>query len=539
MRKTVKVSIALVLIGAVGIGGFTAYKKLSHKPAMSRDMMNNGLTEKVSRNTMEEIITASGSVLLEDEIEVYAEGEVNKIKTILVEEGDYVQAGQILVEYDVDDTKEELENKIRDTKLEIENTQLSLKSIALPKTDSEMTKLENQVTSAEKSLYDAKNTYSNYETKLSQQQATIDELKTELETAQKDMNDNAKLLEVGGVTQTEFDDSKANYTKKVNSYNNAVSELEQLKTDKTSAQLNVKNAENSLKEAKSSLAEAQNVFSSEATRIKYEQQKLTLQQQQTNLADYEKDLSELVYTTTSKVSGIVTEVCVDEGTYTEENTVMLKVADFDKLIVSANIEEYDAPSLAVGQRVNMTTDGIPDTVYTGTITKINPSASSATSMMGTETVVPIEISVDNPDGVLKPNFSLDLEIAVIDRPDVLTVPTSSLDYDAEAEIYYVYKVNDKTIEKTMVEVGEYGDTQVEILSGVNENDEVIASYNDKIVDGMSMDELMEMQREQNQAQNMNEGGNKNDSNQGFNQMLPSGGPGGNGFGGGMPQGGPR
>lgn len=539
MRKIVKVSVALVVVGVVGLGGYTVSKRLLHKPAISRDMMKNDLTEVVSKTNMEEIITASGSVLLEDEIEVYAEGETNKIKSILVEEGDYVQAGEILVEYDVDDTKEELENKIRDTKLEIENTQLSLKSISLPKSQSEITKLENQVTSAEKSLYDAKNTCTNYETKLSEQQASINELKTELETAQKNMNDNTRLLEVGGVTQTEYDDSKADYTKKLNAYNSAVSQLEQLKTEKSSAQLSVKTAENSLKEAKINLLEAQDVFSDDATKIKYEQQQLSLQQQQTNLADYEKDLSELVYSTASTVSGIVTEVCVDEGTYTEENTIILKVANFDKLIVSANIEEYDAPSLKVGQRVNMTTDGIPDTVYTGTITKINPSASSATSMMGTETVVPIEISVDNPDGILKPNFSLDLEISVVDRPDVLTVSASALEYDAENKAYYVYKVNGGRAERTPVEIGEYGDTQVEIVSGVKENDEIITAYSEDIVDGVAIDELMAKQREKNQEQNMNNGGNEDDRNQGFDQMLPSGGPRGNGFGGGMPQGGPR
>lgn len=541
MRKGVKIAITAVVIGAVGFGGYNIYKKVSKKDVMMPEGMGkNSITEFVSRTTMEESITASGSVLLKDEIEVYAEGETNKIKTILVEEGDYVQAGQILVEYDIEDTKDALEKQIRDAKTEIQNAELSLKSITLPTSASDLLKLENQVTSAQKSLYDAQNNYNNYETKISQQEASIAELKTELESAAKTVSDNAKLLEVGGITQTEYDNSVAAYNKQNNSYNNAVSELNQIITDQKSAALTVKSSENSLKEAQNSLAEAKDVFSDEATKIKYEQQLLSLEKLKTNLADYEEDLAELVYSTTSQVTGIVTEVCVDEGTYTEENTVILKVADFNDLIVSANIEEYDAPSLEVGQKVSMTTDGIPDTVYEGTITKINPSASAATSMMGTETVVPIEISVDNPDGILKPNFTLDLEILILDRQNVLAISTSALDFDAENNQYYVYKVeNDKTLKKTLVEVGEYGDTLTEIISGINEGDSIITTISENIKDGANLDEIIAAQMEQDmQQQNVN-GGQNNDRNQGFNQGVPSGGFGGNGFGGGMPQGGPR
>jgi RND family efflux transporter MFP subunit len=261
---------------------------------------------------------------------------------------------------------------------------------------------------------------------------------------------------------------------------------------------------------------------------------------QDTLSDAEKDLNDIVYSTYSDVDGVVTEVCIDEGTYTEENTVMLKVADLNDLIVSANIEEYDAPLLALGQKVTMTSDGLEGKVYTGEITKINITASNASSNMGTETVVPIEISVDNPDGILKQNYNLDLEIETVNEDNVLCVSTSAIGVDVKTDESYVYKFEIVVLKKTVVETGESDDTNTEIVSGLKEGDEILTTMSDNMKDGMSVTELTAMQQsEQPQNNKDSKEGNGNDRDNQSNQMLPSGGFGGNGSGGGMPPGGGR
>lgn len=533
--KAVKRIIALVVVVAVGGTGFHLYKRhFGNKKNEAQVFKPQQITELVARQDMQEVITASGSVLLKDEIEVYAEGETNKIKDILVEEGDLVEVGELLVEYDVEDTKEELEKNIRDTKVSIKNAELSLESIVTPATESELTKLQNAVTKAQKALDDANTSLANYEVKISQQQTAIDNANIDLADANKTVENNAKLLEVGGITKSEYDQSVVSAKRAEDTYNEALQAMEEIQTTKASDEKNIVTLEGSLKEAINDYTDAQDVFSDTETKIKYEQQLLSLETLKTSLADYEEDLAELVYTTTSPVSGRVTEVCVDSGTYTEENTVMLKVADFNNLIVSANIEEYDAPNVEVGQKVSMTSDGLTGKVYTGTIIKVDPSASSATSMMGTETVVPIEISVDNPDGVLKPNYSLDLEIAVLDRADVLAVPTSAVGEEAKTKEYYVYKVEGDSIKKTTIEVGEYGETVVEIIGGISEGDEVITTISDILTDGMTLEEVRALSATSNKSESRETGGMEDDRNSGFGQMLQSGGSGGNRPSGGMP-----
>ncbi|MDO4302096.1 MAG: efflux RND transporter periplasmic adaptor subunit [Clostridia bacterium] len=546
MKRKIKIGAAVLLIAVIGITGTFTYRHFKGKeniPMMGRD---NGITETVTRSSLSNTITASGSVLLDDEIEVYAEGETNIIKTILVEEGDTVQEGDLLVEYDVDDRQEELEKQIRDTKREIENAQLSLTGMTTPASDTEIAKLQNTVTAKEKALQEAETNYSNYATKLSQQQTAIDNAEQDVKDAEKEVSDLSQLLAVGGATQSEYDAAVTAAKKANDTLTEAKQNYDDLLTEQNNAKLSITTAQNDVADAKNDLKDSQTVLGDTDSKTKYEQQKLTLQGLQDNLSDYEKDLSELVYSTSSTVNGKVTEVCVDEGTYTEENTVILKVADFNKLIVSASIEEYDAPLLELGQKVVMTSDGLEGKEYTGTITRINDSAEAASTNMGTETAVPIEISVDNPDGVLKPGYNLDLEITILDKENILTISESSIQTDAKTNTKYVFAVEGGIVKKKEITTGEESDTVVEVLTGLNEGDEVIKSVSDDIKEGMTLEEVKALNAEKQSGSNsgdnsengndMRNGGMGNDQNRGTNQGVPSGGPGGGGFGGGRPMG---
>lgn len=546
MKKKLKIGIIALIIIVIVTGGVFTYRHFKNKNNMPSNRMENSLTEKVTKTSFSNTITASGSVLLEDEIEVYAEGETNIVKTIEVEEGDTVKAGDLLVEYDVDDKKEELENKVRDTKREIENAKLSLESMTAPASDTEITKLKNDITAKEKALQEAQTSYNSYATKLTQQQNTVKNAEQDVADTEQDVNDIKELLAVGGATQSEYNDAVTAAKKANDTLTEAKQSYNDLIANQKNAKLSITTAQNDIVDAQNALKDAQTVLSDEESKTKYEQQKITLQGLQDNLSDYEKDLQELVYYTYSNVDGKVTEVCVDEGTYTEENTVILKVADFNKLIVSANIEEYDAPLLDIGQKVVMTSDGLEGKEYSGTITRINDSAEETTTNMGTETAVPVEISVDNPDGVLKPGYNLDLEIKIVDKENVIAVSTGAIKTDAKSNTKYVFAIDGGIIKKKEVTTGEESDTSVEILTGLNEGDEIIKSVTDSIKEGMTLDELKKQteesqKTEQSNTENtdknlMEQGGMNNDKNRGANQGVPSGGPGGGGFGGGGPMG---
>ena len=559
--KKGKIAIATGLAVVLAIGGSLAYihSKKTKKPDFGggKDMF----TEKVQKGSIQETVTASGTVALEDETNIYGEADGYKIKKFLVEEGDTVKAGQNVVEYDVKDTKTDLESKIRDAKRNIENGKLALEAIVTPKTQAEITKLENAV-------FDAQTTYNTYATKLSAQQTTIDNAKRDIDTAnrdlsqaqsdlsqaQKDESTYKQLLSAGGVSQSEYDNyanalekaqntyenaktsvtkAQATYIDAKNSYNDLVKERDNKKLEITSAQ-------KALTQAQQELAAAKDPLSDEATKIKYDQQVLTNKGLEDSLSDLEEDLNDLVQYATTPVDGKVTEIPVDENSLVVDNTIMVKIANLNNLIVNANIEEYDAPQVKLGQTVTMTSDGLDGKTYTGKVTKISTSASDASTNSGTETVVPIEISVDNPDGVLKPGFNLDLEIMVVDKNDVLTVSTNAVAKDGKENTQYVYKVENDKLVKTTVETGDEGDSTVEITSGLKEGDQIISSNSEDIKDGMTLEEFkktqMEKQQKAKDSESDNGGDKNNDKGQQSEKMLQPGGAGGPGFGGGGPRG---
>lgn len=558
-----KMVIAALLAVVIAICAILAYFhfKSSAKPDMANapDM----LTEKVKNGSIQETVTASGTVALEDETNIYGEADGYKIKKFLVEEGDTVKAGQNVVEYDVKDTKTEMESKIRDAKREIENGKLALESITTPKTEAEMTSLENAVFTQQKAVSDAQTTYDSYATKLSSQQTTIDNAKSDIESAnrdltqaqsdltqaQKDEQTYKTLLAAGGASQSEYDTYVTALEKAENTYETAKTAVTKAQSTLTDAQnsyndivkerdnkkLEITSAQKALQLAKEQLEEAKNPLSDEATKIKYDQQILTNQGLEDSLADLEENLEDLVQYATTPVDGKVIELAVDENSLVVDNTIMLSIANLNKLIVNANIEEYDAPQVKVGQSVTMTSDGLEGKTYTGTVTKVSTSASDASTNSGTETVVPIEISVDNPDGILKPGFNLDLEITVVDKQDVITVSSNAVATDSKEGTSYVYKVKNDKLVKTTVETGDEGDSVIEILSGLSTKDEVISSNNEDIKDGMTLEEYRQTQASKQQSNN-NGGENNDDNGERSQEMLQPGGAGGPGFGGGGPGG---
>lgn len=568
--KKGKIVIAVGLAAVLAIGGVFAYLHLK-KPKRPESMGERDmLTEDVKKGSIQETITATGAVALEDETNIYGEADGYKIKKFLVEEGDTVKAGQNVVEYDVKDTKTEIENKIRDAKRNIENGKLALETITAPKTKAELTKMENAVFTQQKAITDAQTTYNSYATKLSAQQTTIDNAQKDIDTAkraltqaqsdltqaQKDEDTYKQLLAAGGVSQSEYDsyvtnlekaqntyeNSKSAVTKAESTYNDAKNSYNDMVKERDNKKLEITSAQKALTLAQQELAAAKDPLSDEATKIKYDQQILTNQGLQDTLADLEDNLNDLVQYATTPVDGKVTEISVDENSLVVDNTIMLKIANLNKLIVNANIEEYDAPQVKVGQSVTMTSDGLEGKTYTGTVTKVSTSASDASTNSGTETVVPIEISVDNPDGVLKPGFNLDLEIMVVDKADVLTVSSNAVAKDAKENTKYVYKVDNNKLVKTTVETGDSDDSIIEITSGLSEGDKVITSNSEEITEGMSLEDYKKAQQEkqenakQENSSTEKNGGNENDKGQGANQMLQPGGTGGPSFGGGGPRG---
>lgn len=522
--KYKKVILLFLLILVTGTGAVCAKRFFRSEKKPQLRLPDISIVE---QGDLSKRVTASGTTVAADPVSIFIELS-QEVEEVFAEVGDQVKEGELLVTYDIEDTQRELNDKLADAKVTAENAQISLNELYEPIEETELLELQSQVANAEKNIEDIKSQINSYDIKISQAQMDAD-------NAQKTRNNYVELLSVGGASQQEYDDAEQSYQK-------ALDSLTQTQNDKASAELSLQTAELSLEKAKLNLEDGKNKVNSTATQNSIKKQQNTLETAQRNVSSIQYNINKLTSATYSPISGTIIESNAVEGQMLTDSTVMMKIADLSNLDVEAQVSEYDIAQIQVGQKVEMTNDGIEGKVYTGTVTKIEPTASSQSTMSGTETVVPIVVHMDNPDELMKPGFSLDLEIIVEDLSDVAYVPLSAVGKEKD-DSYYVYKIDENDVlQKTTITLGSTNDTSAVIESGISVGEKVVTSPTESMTDGANLtDFAVTIEQKQNDdsiLENMGVPGSGMPSG-----GMPSGGmPGGQGNrpnGGGMPGGGPR
>ena len=84
--------------------------------------------------------------------------------------------------------------------------------------------------------------------------------------------------------------------------------------------------------------------------------------------------------------------------------------------------EKDSAQLKVGQTVRVLVDAYPGKVFEGKITTIEPQISADTRN------IRVQATIDNPDHILKPGMFATTTVVLPDKPAVVTVPETAVDY---------------------------------------------------------------------------------------------------------------
>jgi RND family efflux transporter MFP subunit len=150
---------------------------------------------------------------------------------------------------------------------------------------------------------------------------------------------------------------------------------------------------------------------------------------------------------------------------------VLKLTDTRAARMTGTLDEIDAGKVSKGQKAKVLVDAFPGKVFNGEVKFIS---SYGTLQTGTATYK-VEISLDPKDATyLTGGLTATAEILVDSHKDVLLIPNSALHLQGPESWVYVVK-DDKAglIEQRQVQVGLQSRTQTEILSGLNEGEEVL------------------------------------------------------------------
>lgn len=170
-------------------------------------------------------------------------------------------------------------------------------------------------------------------------------------------------------------------------------------------------------------------------------------------------------------------------------TVIMRIADLSSKQIKAKVDETDIGNIKVGQEATFTVDTYTDKTFTARVTKISQtdtsnswdtsssSTSSSSSSSSSASVIYyyVTLDVDDPDSQLLPAMTARVEINTANRDNVLAVPISTLKTDANGS-YVIVRNADGSQENRYVTTGIYSDEYVEILSGLEEGEDIVSTY---------------------------------------------------------------
>ena len=169
----------------------------------------------------------------------------------------------------------------------------------------------------------------------------------------------------------------------------------------------------------------------------------------------------------SPISGIVFETSAEAGQTYQGETALFKIGDPKALEVVANVTEEDYPIISVGQTVEVYFDARPEVTVQGKIDRIIPKR-----IEGDRPRYNIYITLNEvPDG-LADGMTSDAAITIAERTGVLCLPRSVVRASGVDEVSLKVWTN-QTTETRTVTIGLRGDSDVEILSGLSEGEQVI------------------------------------------------------------------
>ncbi len=178
---------------------------------------------------------------------------------------------------------------------------------------------------------------------------------------------------------------------------------------------------------------------------------------------------------------------VEVGQFLTAGTQIVSLTDLSTLYANFTITEKDSAQLKVGHIVRIAVDAYPGRTFEGKITTIEPQIATDTRN------IRVQATIANPDRILKPGMFATTTVVLPDKPPVVVVPETAVDYTLYGDSVYLLtekKEDDGktslTAVRTFVQVGNRAGGHAEILKGLKPGDRVVAVGQLKLQSGAAV-----------------------------------------------------
>lgn len=212
----------------------------------------------------------------------------------------------------------------------------------------------------------------------------------------------------------------------------------------------------------------------------------------------------------SPIDGTVLNRNVSEGQTVASSfstpTLFSIAKDLTKMRVRASVDEADIGNVKVGQKATFTVDAFPDETFDGEVSEVRLHPTVSSNVVNYTTI----INADNSSLKLKPGMTANITIYTEVLNNSMKIPVAATSFRPDSLVIKKYKVNspfangkkhekgqgkkqnkgsenkneaavwiiakDSTISRKKIKTGMDNDTEIQVVSGLNKNDNIITGY---------------------------------------------------------------
>ncbi|HEV8379092.1 MAG TPA: efflux RND transporter periplasmic adaptor subunit [Tepidisphaeraceae bacterium] len=177
------------------------------------------------------------------------------------------------------------------------------------------------------------------------------------------------------------------------------------------------------------------------------------------------------YPIRAAIPGQVVERNVTLGALVSADKDLITIADISVVWVLADVPEAHLADVRAGSKATITLAAIAKHQFSGTISYLSPALDSATRTLQ------VRIETNNDQGLLKPGMfaQAEIEVATDAKPDpVLAIPDEAVVNIENESVVFIPSDQEGIFKKVEVKLGPVVGGWRQVLSGLKENDKVVA-----------------------------------------------------------------
>ncbi len=444
------------------------------------------------RPELKSSVTASGEVRPVQFINLTSEVG-GRIEEIYVNPGDQVQKGQPLVRLDPTQLQSQQEAQAAGVQMAVSDVQSARTAVQTAETN---------VQQAQQGLAAAEVGLSNARQGVVTAQTNVDREQVNLNTAQRELKRTTELVETGVASRSEFDAARDRLEQAQVALRTAQAQLESAKIAVEESKARVNQERVRVKSAQEGVQTARVSVKTNESRVMMEQARLRGESSQRSKA-----------LQISPLTGVVADIPARVGQFALANfstTPLMTIADMSAINIEVNVDETEIDEVTENQPVKIKVDALGERELDGVVklktTLAISKSDTAGGGMGNRVNVQeakefkVVISLDHsriPDDLwnsLKPGMTATAVITTKVKQNVIAVPLQSIvekmptpagtpaaqgsvpaapSGERPKPVKGVYVMDGNKAKFVAVETGITGESDIEVLSGLKAEDQVI------------------------------------------------------------------